>query len=48
MLENVSNEVVIEQQVYLVADIQKILGIGKSRSYTFPEEIYRQNKECHW
>lgn len=30
------------QQVYLAADIQKMLGIGKSKSYTFLEEIYHQ------
>ena len=30
------------QQVYLAADIQKILGIGKSKSYLFLEEVYRQ------
>ena len=30
------------QQVYLAADIQKILGIGKSKSYLFLDEVYKQ------
>lgn len=42
MLVNTSNEIQANQQVYLAADIQKMLGIGKSRSYTFLEEVYRQ------
>lgn len=42
MLVNTSNEIKTNQQVYLAADIQKMLGIGKSRSYTFLEEVYRQ------
>lgn len=42
MLANTSNEIQANQQVYLAADIQKMLGIGKSRSYTFLEEVYRQ------
>lgn len=33
---------VCDQQVYLAADIQRILGIGKSKSYTFLEEVYKQ------
>lgn len=36
------NEATVAQQVYLAADIQKILGIGKSKSYTFLEEVYKQ------
>ena len=38
----VNEEVMVEQQVYLAADIQRMLGIGKSKSYTFLEEIYKQ------
>ena len=41
MLANINREET-SQQVYLAADIQKILGIGKSKSYTFLEEIYKQ------
>ncbi|MBE5879059.1 MAG: helix-turn-helix domain-containing protein [Lachnospiraceae bacterium] len=39
---NISRDTTVDQQVYLAADIQKILGIGKSKSYTFLEEIYEQ------
>lgn len=42
MLVNTNNEIQANQQVYLATDIQKMLGIGKSRSYTFLEEVYRQ------
>ena len=42
MKSNISRESTVNQQVYLAADIQKILGIGKSKSYTFLEEIYNQ------
>lgn len=31
-----------EAKVYLAPDIQKILGIGKSKTYTFLEEVYKQ------
>lgn len=37
-----ANETTVDQQVYLATDIQKILGIGKSKSYTFLEEVYNQ------
>ena len=33
----------MDQQVYLAADIQRLLSIGKSRSYTFLEDVYRQS-----
>ena len=39
MMENEAME--IDQQVYLAADIQRILGIGRSRSYTFLEDMYQ-------
>lgn len=42
MLLNNNYESEINQQVYFAEDIQKILGIGKSRSYTFLEEVYRE------
>jgi len=42
MNANVNRELVVDQQVYLAGDIQRILGIGKSKSYTFLEEIYKQ------
>ena len=42
MSANEENGVGIDQQVYLAADIQRILGIGKSKSYMFLEEVYKQ------
>ena len=42
MKSNICRESTVNQQVYLAADIQKILGIGKSKSYTFLEEVYKQ------
>ena len=42
MKSNICRESTVDQQVYLAADIQKILGIGKSKSYTFLEEVYKQ------
>ena len=42
MLDKTNNETMNVQQVYLASDIQKILGIGKSSSYNFLEDIYKQ------
>lgn len=42
MAANEENGVRIDQQVYLAADIQRMLGIGKSKSYMFLEEVYKQ------
>ena len=42
MLDKTNNETMNVQQVYLASDIQKILGIGKSSSYTFLEGVYKQ------
>ena len=42
MLDKTNNECMCEQQVYLASDIQKILGIGKSKSYLFLSEVYKQ------
>lgn len=35
------NNVNQEKSVYLACDIQRMLGIGKSKSYTFLEEVYK-------
>ena len=32
-----------DKKVYNAEDIQKILGIGKSRTYIFLDEVYRHN-----
>lgn len=42
MATDVDNEGTVDQQVYLVADIQRMLGIGKSKAYTFLEDVYNQ------
>ena len=42
MSANEENGVGIDQQVYLAADIQRMLGIGESKSYMFLEEVYKQ------
>lgn len=42
MATDVDNEGTVDQQVYLAADIQRMLGIGKSKSYMFLEEVYKQ------
>ena len=42
MAANEENGVGIDQQVYLAADIQRMLGIGKIKSYMFLEEVYKQ------
>lgn len=42
MAANEENGVGIDQQVYLAANIQRMLGIGKSKSYMFLEEVYKQ------
>ncbi len=33
-----------ERVVYLAQDIQKLLGIGRSRCYTYLEEVYKKQK----
>lgn len=40
MATDVDNEGTVDQQVYLAADIQRMLGIGKSKAYTFLEDVY--------
>ena len=42
MATDVDNEGAVDQQVYLAADIQRMLGIGKSKAYTFLEDVYKQ------
>ena len=42
MAADVENEVTVDQQVYLAGDIQRMLGIGKSKSYTFLDDLYKQ------
>ena len=34
----------IEKKVYDAEDIQKLLGIGRSKAYTFLEEVYENQK----
>lgn len=39
MAADIDNEAAVDQQVYLVGDIQRMLGIGKSKAYTFLEGV---------
>lgn len=32
----------METQVYLASDIQRALGLGKTKTYKFLNEVYRQ------
>lgn len=34
----------MEQQVYLASDIQKALGLGKTKTYDFLNEVYQQKE----
>lgn len=34
----------IEKKVYDAEDIQKLLGIGRSKAYTFLDEVYEKQK----
>lgn len=34
----------METMVYLASDIQKALGLGRSKTYLFLDEVYRQQK----
>lgn len=34
----------IEKKVYDAEDIQKLLGIGRSKAYTFLDEVYENPK----
>ena len=33
-----------EKQVYLAEDIQKVLGIGRSKTYEYLDEVYRKQE----
>ena len=39
-----SEEKHMETMVYLASDIQKALGLGKSKTYLFLDEVYRQRE----
>lgn len=32
----------MERQVYLASDIQKALGLGKTKTYDFLNQVYKQ------
>ncbi len=34
----------MENQVYLASDIQKALGLGKTKTYEFLNEVYKQKE----
>lgn len=34
----------MEQQVYMASDIQKALGLGKTKTYQFLNEVYKQEE----
>ena len=34
----------MESQVYFASDIQKALGLGKTKTYEFLNEVYQQDK----
>ncbi len=34
----------MEKKVYLASDIQKLLGLGRSKTYEFLEEVYRNQE----
>ena len=42
MAADIYNEAAVDQQVYLAGDIQRMLGIGKRKAYTFLEDVYKQ------
>ena len=37
-------DVYLERQVYLAQDIQQLLGIGRSKCYTYLEEVYQKQE----
>ena len=39
-----SHSMNIEKKVYDAEDIQKLLGIGRSKAYTFLDEVYENQK----
>ncbi len=42
LAEDIENEAAVDQQVCLASGIQRMLGIGKSKGYTFLEDVYKQ------
>lgn len=36
--------IIMERQVYLASDIQKALGIGKTKTYEFLNAVYKQEE----
>lgn len=37
----------MEKQVYLASDIQKALGLGKTKTYQFLNEVYESRKNLY-
>ena len=35
----------MERQVYLASDIQKALGLGKTKTYEFLNQVYKQQDQ---
>lgn len=35
----------MKKQVYMASDIQRALGLGKTKTYNFLNEVYRQQGE---
>ena len=42
MAADIYHEAAVDQQVHLAGDIRRMLGIGKSKAYTFLEDVYKQ------
>lgn len=42
-----TEETEVLPKVYDVEDIQKILGLGRSRTYQFLEEVYQKQEPFH-
>ena len=38
-------ENLMERQVYLASDIQKALGLGKTKTYEFLNQVYKQQEQ---
>lgn len=36
--------IIMERQVYMASDIQKALGLGKTKTYEFLKEVYEQKE----
>ena len=42
MVKAMKEENLMERQVYLASDIQKALGLGKTKTYDFLNQVYKQ------